>query len=94
MEEKEEKKSSSKQIQLSSETLYILFAFIALALVVVVKILGFFGVYSGVLNAILFIIACGLTATAMILSYLSEKTLKVEFWLNLAVLVIALLLLN
>ena len=89
MEEQEEKKSTEKQIQLSSTTLYVLCALVALGLVVIVKILALFGVYSGVLSAIMFILACGLTVVGMLLSYLGNKKLNVEFWLNLAVLSIA-----
>lgn len=89
MEDQETKKQSEKQIQLSSSTLYILCAVVALALVIIVKILGIFGVYSGVLSGIVFILACGLTCVGMAMSYLGDKRLNTEFWLNLAVLAMA-----
>ena len=91
MEEKEQetKKTESKQIQLSKNTLYILMGLVSLGLILVIKILGFFGVYSGVLNGIMFVLICGLTVTAMLLSYLESKSLMTEFWLNLAVLAMA-----
>ena len=62
---------------------------ISAGLILVIRILGFFGVYSGVLNGIMFVLICGLTVTAMLLSYLESKSLMTEFWLNLAVLAMA-----
>ena len=79
----------NKEIKVSNKFIYMLLAGIALGLLVLCKICACFGVISGVFYGIMSIFIYAASLTVTILSYLSEKKPNPEFWVNFAVLLIA-----
>ena len=92
-EEKEvkEEKTQAKEIKLNTSLLYMIFAIVSLALLVLVKICASFGVINGIFYGIMSIIIYCLPFVGLVLSFLGAKKLCLEFWANLGVLGIALL---
>ncbi|MBO4569892.1 MAG: hypothetical protein J5689_01585 [Clostridia bacterium] len=78
-----------KEVRISSSLLNLLFAIVALGLIVLCKILFGFGVASAVFYGIMSILIYCLPFVGMLLSYFSNKKLTFEFWANLAVLAFA-----
>ena len=81
--------NEQKEVKISSSLLYLLFAVVALGLIVLCKVLFNFGVGSSTLYGIMSIFIYGLPFAGMLLSYFSTKKLSFEFWANLAVLAFA-----
>ena len=80
-----------KEIKLTTSILFMLFAIVSLVLLVITKICASFGVMSGVFYGIMSILIYVLPFVGLVLSYLGAKKLCLEFWANLGVLGIALL---
>lgn len=88
--EAQEETKVSKEIKFNASFLYMLFAVIALALFVIVRICLHFGVAEPVFYGIFAIIIYCLPFVGMVLSYIGAKKLSAEFWANLGVLALAL----
>ena len=71
--------------------LSLIFALVALCLIVLYKILFAFGVWSGVLFAIMAVVVYGLTIAGAILGYLKDKKYTLGVLLNVALFFAALL---
>ena len=89
----ENKPAQESKIQLTKSTLYMLFALVSLALFIIVKVCRNFGVFDTTLAGIMSIIIYGLTFAGMVLTLFGNKKPTIEFWLNLGVLGLALMVL-
>ena len=87
--EEEVKTEETKQINVSTKTLFIIFGVVALGLLMVVKICANFGLASAVFYGIMSILIYGLSFAGIICSYLIDKKTSFEFWVNLVAFALA-----
>ncbi len=81
-----------KVITVNSQTAIVFIAVVAMFLFVLCKILGNFGVSNPIFYGIISIVIYGLSLTGIIWSYLRVKKVSFEFWLNVIVFALAIVL--
>lgn len=91
MEEKDLQQEENKSVSISARFFNVLFAIIAAGLMIVVEILVAFGVNLGVAFGIFAILVYASAIIGVVLNFLSSKKLTGEFWINFAVLLVAIL---
>ncbi|MBO7526627.1 MAG: hypothetical protein J6T74_01870 [Clostridia bacterium] len=89
MEDKEYEKEQGRQLSVSSKTLFIILGVISLGLLMLGKILANFGVTSAVLFGILTVLIYGTSFAGMVCSYMTDKKVSFEFWVNLVAFALA-----
>ena len=92
MEEKEmQQTEQTRSINISARFFNVLFAIIAAGIMIVLKILVAVGVFSQVLNGIFAIIVYASAVIGVVFNFLASKKLTAEFWINFAVLLVAII---
>ena len=89
--EEERNEQEEKRLVVTSKTLFTLFGVVSLGLLMFVKICLNFGLFSPTFRGIMSIFVYGLSFVGMVLTYLENKRVTFEFYVNLIAFALAIM---